>query len=110
MPRTMPRLPIPVGRTLRLLGADIRAARRRRRLRSAIVAERARISHPTLAKVERGDPSVSLGIYATVLWVLGLLEPLERLAAPAADATGLALEEERLPIRVRTRRRDAPGT
>jgi hypothetical protein len=53
---------------------------------------------------------VSLGIYATVLWVLGLLEPLERLAAPATDATGLALEEERLPIRVRTRRRDAPGT
>lgn len=110
MLRATPSLPMPVARVLRLLGADIRAARTRRLLRSGIVAERARISHPTLTKVERGDPAVSLGIYATVSWVLGLLGPLERLAAPATDATGLTLEEERLPIRVRTRHRDAPGT
>ena len=65
-------------------------------------------SIPTLIKVERGDPSVSLGIYATVLWVLGLLAPLERVAAAAADTTGLALEAEQLPARVRSRRARPP--
>jgi transcriptional regulator with XRE-family HTH domain len=104
MPRVMPPIPIPVARGLRLLGADIRAARRRRRLRTLVVAERARISRPTLLKVERGDPSVSLGVYATVLWVLGLLDRLPQVAAPAADTEGLELETARLPARIRPRR------
>ncbi|HTA73481.1 MAG TPA: hypothetical protein VK733_04365 [Gemmatimonadaceae bacterium] len=59
------------------------------------------ISLPTLRKVERGDPSVSLGIYATVLFVLGLAEKLATLAAVEGDTVGLALQEERLPKRVR---------
>lgn len=46
-----------------------------------------------------------MGIYATVLWVLGLLEPLGKVAAPAGDLVGLALDEERLPRRVRARKR-----
>ena len=104
MPRTIPKLPLPVIRTLRQLGVDIRAARLRRRLRAAVLAERARISGPTLTRVERGDPAVSLGIYATVLWVLGLLEDLARVAAPGDDVTGQALEAARLPRRVRVKR------
>ncbi len=67
----------------------------------AVLAERALISRPTLTKVERGDPSVSLGIYATVLFVLGFASRLGDLAAVEADAVGLALEEEHLPQRVR---------
>jgi len=62
------------------------------------------ISPPTLRRVERGDPAVSLGIYATVLFVLGFANRLEALAAVERDAVGLALEEERLPKRVRQRR------
>lgn len=104
MGRTLPTLPTPVTSAVRQLGQDIRTARLRRRLRAALVAERARISPPTLAKVERGDPAVSLGIYAAVLWVLGLLEPLGQVAAPAADSTGAGLDEARLPSRVRARR------
>lgn len=104
MGRSVPVLPTPVTSALRQLGRDIRTARLRRRLRISLVAERARISPPTLARVERGDPAVSLGIYAAVLWVLGLLEPLGQLAAPATDTTGAGLEEARLPTRVRTRR------
>ena len=106
MGREIPRLPIPVARTLRQLGADLRAARIRRGLRAAVVAERAQISAPTLSRVERGDPAVALGIYATVLWVLGLLEPLALIAAPVEDSVGMALEAERLPQRVRVRKRD----
>ena len=109
MGRKIPRLPIPVARTIQQMGADIRSARIRRRLRAAVVAERAQISAPTLSRVERGDPAVSLGIYATVLWVLGLLEPLSEVAAPVGDLIGMALEEERLPKRVRQSKRRAAG-
>lgn len=90
------------------LGADVRDARRRRRLPTAVMAERALITRATLHKVERGDPGVSLGIYATVLFVLGLLDRLIDLAAARGDAVGLALEEERLPQRIRQRRGSPP--
>jgi hypothetical protein len=98
-------LPIPVVRTLRKLGGDIRDARRRRRIPTATMAERATISRMTLHKVERGDPSVSFGAYATVLFILGLVDRLADLADVAHDATGLQLEEERLPLRIRLSRR-----
>lgn len=102
MARVTPPLPLPVNRALRQMGADVRAARSRRRLPMAVVAERALITRPTLMKVERGDPGVSIGIYATVLFVLGLLDRLAAVAAPAADEVGLSLEHERLPRRIRT--------
>jgi transcriptional regulator with XRE-family HTH domain len=92
--------PIPVTRALRLFGADLRDARRRRRVPAAILAERAMISTVTLQRVERGAPTVSLGAYARVLHALGLVERLATLAAPPDDSVGLALEEARLPKRI----------
>jgi hypothetical protein len=74
----------------------------------AVVAERALITRATLHKVERGDAGVSLGIYATVLFVLGLIDRLTDVAAASVDPVGLALEEERLPRRIRQRRGWAP--
>jgi transcriptional regulator with XRE-family HTH domain len=100
MARLTPPLPLPVQRALRKLGSDIRDARRRRRIAMAVLAERALISRSTLTKVERGDPAVSLGIYATVLFVLGMVERLGEVADVRADDLGLSLEEERLPQRV----------
>jgi hypothetical protein len=67
----------------------------------AVVAERALITRVTLGKVERGDPAVSMGIYATVLHVLGLADRLALVADPGQDSVGLALEGEQLPERVR---------
>ena len=96
-------LPIPVRRTLRKVGTDIRDARRRRRIPTAVMSERALISRMTLNKVEKGDPGVSLGIYATVLFVLGMTDRLAELADARHDAVGLSLEEERLPQRIRIR-------
>jgi transcriptional regulator with XRE-family HTH domain len=87
---------------LRKLGGDIRDARLRRRIPVAVAAERASISRMTLNKVEKGDPGVALGIYATVLFVLGLADRLGELADAKNDATGLQLEEEHLPKRIRT--------
>jgi transcriptional regulator with XRE-family HTH domain len=96
---------VPVTRAIRKLGRDIRDARRRRRIPAAILAERASISRTTLYKVEQGDPGVSLGSYATVLFVLGMIEPLAGLAEAKGDAVGLELEEEHLPERIRLARR-----
>lgn len=94
-------LPLPVRRALRKLGDDIVTARKRRRLTTTVVAERAFISRNTLARAERGDPGVSLGIYATILFILGLAEGIGELADPAADIVGQSLDAERLPQRTR---------
>ena len=101
-------LPIPVKYALRKLGSDIRDARRRRRIPTTLLAERARISRTTVGRIEKGDPGTSLGAYANVLFVLGLIDRLGGVADPAQDAVGLALEEERLPRRVRIPRPKAP--
>jgi transcriptional regulator with XRE-family HTH domain len=102
-------LPIPVRHALRKLGRDIRDARRRRRIPVEVAAERASISRTTLAKLEKGDPGVAMGIYATVLFVLGLVGRLSDVADPRYDAVGLQLEEEHLPKRIRTRRTSRPA-
>ena len=95
------KLPIPVRRQLLKLGQDIRNARKRRRIQSRLMAERASISRTTLHKVEQGDPGVSLGIYASVLFVLGMSERLADVADASQDRVGLDLEEENLPSRIR---------
>ena len=53
------------------------------------MAERAFISRGTLSKLEKGDPSVSIGIYATVLSILGLIEDLGQAADRSSDTLGL---------------------
>ena len=106
-------LPVPVARAVRKLGRDIRDARRRRRIPVAIMAQRASISRTTLNKLEKGDPGVSLGSYATVLFVLGMVDRIADLADLKHDAIGLELEGEHLPKRIRLqarKRRVKPGS
>lgn len=103
------RAPVPVIRALRKLGHDIRDARRRRRIPVAILAERASISRMTLNKVEKGDPGVSMGTYATILFALGMIDRFADVADPRNDTVGRELEEEHLPERIRLpRRKKAP--
>ena len=103
-------LPIPVKHALRKLGRDMRDARRRRRIPVAVVAQRASISRTTLVKLEKGDPGVAMGIYATVLFVLGMADRLADIADPKDDAVGLQLEEEHLPQRIRGARKQKRTT
>lgn len=97
--------PLPVTRALRKLGHDIRDARLRRRLPMAIVTQRASISKPTLIKIERGDPTVSMANYATVLFVIGIVDRLADLVDLKNDPVGRQLEEENLPKRIRGARK-----
>lgn len=99
------KFPIPVQHLLRKLGHDIRDARRRRRIPTGILAERASVSRTTLAKLEKGNPGVSLGIFATVLFALGMSDRLADLADILHDQTGIALDEENLPLRIRKSRK-----
>ena len=51
---------MPARRALTKLGHDIKDARRRRRIPSAVAAERSSISRMTLLKVEKGDELVCI--------------------------------------------------
>ena len=73
------------------------------------MAERAFTTRTTLRKVEQGDPSVSLGIYATVLFVLGMTDRLRDLADSGQDKLGIELADEQLPQRIR-KKRPSPST
>jgi len=56
----------------------------------------------------RIDEKFGLGIYARVLFVLGMVDRLADLADPKQDTVGLELEEEHLPERIRLPRRQPP--
>ncbi len=71
----------------------------------ALVAERAGISRVTLSKLEKGDPGVSLGIFASVLQALDLLFRLDSIADSEYDSAGRMMVEETLPQRIRRTKR-----
>ena len=98
-------LPRPARLALIKLGEDIAVARKKRRISTVSMAERAFISRGTLYKVEKGDPSVSMGVYATVLSILGLIKGLGSVADRGTDTLGLDIDEDRLPKKIQPRSR-----
>jgi transcriptional regulator with XRE-family HTH domain len=73
------------------LGENIKLARKRRKLTTIQVAERAGIDRTTLYHIEKGNPSVSMGAYFNVLRVLGLQDDFLKLAAD--DTFGRKLQD-----------------
>lgn len=98
-------LPRSARQSLIKLGQDITTARKKRRISTTSMAERAFISRGTLYKVEKGDPCVSAGIYVAVLFILGLSDGFGQTADRSRDALGLDIEEDRLPQKIQPRRR-----
>lgn len=101
--------PAAVQHILRKLGADIHDARRLRRLPMSVIADRAFTSRATLQRIEEGDSNVSIGIYASVLHSLGMLDALSQIADIGNDAVGQALASANLPQRIHLRRRAKPN-
>ena len=97
-------MPPKVKRSLASLGKNIATARRKRALTSAMMAERMSVSKNAYLRVEKGDPTVSLGIYAMALFVLGYADVLGTVIDPGRDEIGLTLDNERLPKRVRQKK------
>ena len=91
---------------LKTMGEQIKLARLRRDLSAELVAERAGISRASLWKVESGNPSVAIGIYAAVLHALGNMDKDLALVAKD-DAMGRQMQDLDLLMRKRaSRRRD----
>lgn len=80
-------------------GENIRLARLRRKLGAEQVAERANISRKTLWSVETGSPSVAIGTYVQVLFVLGLEKDLIKVAED--DKLGRKIQDADLVIKTR---------
>jgi DNA-binding XRE family transcriptional regulator len=97
-------LPPKVRRSLAKLGADLAMARRKRNLTVAMMAERLGVAKSTYLRVEKGDPTVSLGVYAMALFALGFGDALGDLVDPGRDDQGLLLDAQRLRKRVRVKR------
>ncbi|MCL2876041.1 MAG: helix-turn-helix domain-containing protein [Betaproteobacteria bacterium] len=90
-----------IDRALKRLGADLKAARRRRRIKTQTMAERLGITRVTLARLEDGIPTVGMGVYAAAIHALDAdkLKVLENLFAD--DRLGQALVDQALPKRIR---------
>jgi hypothetical protein len=93
-------MPLPAASALRKLGRDLALARRKRGIPTNEMAGRLFVSRDTLWRLERGDPTVALGTFATATFVLNLHERLANLAAPASDELALNLDERRVPQRI----------
>src|SRR5258708_36353299 len=96
-------MPLPVRHALRKLGRDIHDARRRR-IPAVIAAQRASISRTTLVKIEKGDPGVAIGLYATVLFVLGMADRVGELGPTAHGPVGMPIVKDNLTQRRRVAR------
>ena len=79
---------------LQLMGEQIMLARKRRHLSMQDVADRATVTRVTVSKGEHGDTTVSMGIYARVLFALNLEKDIALLAAD--DALGRQLQDAEL--------------
>ncbi len=90
-------------KVLKELGENIKLARLRRKLSAAQIAERANISRATLWHVEKGSPSVAMGIYCQVLFILGLEKDLLKVAAD--DSLGRKLQDAELVVKERAPKR-----
>ena len=101
-------LPPRVRRSLTKFGSDIVNARKKRNLTARMMAERLGVAKSTYRRVEQGDPTVSMGVYAMALFVLGFGESLGELVDASRDDQGLLLDAERLPKRVRIRKAAQP--
>lgn len=94
-------LPLPAAHALRKLGRDLALARRKRSISTTDMAGRLFVSRDTLWRLERGDPSVSLGTLATATFILQLHDRLSDLANPGSDALGLSLDDRQISRRIR---------
>jgi transcriptional regulator with XRE-family HTH domain len=76
------------------LGEDIKLARLRRKLSTTQIAERADISRSTLWQIEKGSPTVTMGAYLMVLFVMGLEKNFLQIAND--DLLGRKLQDAEL--------------
>ena len=98
------KLPRKLEQKMQTVGEQIKLARLRRDLSIAQVAERATCSPLTVARIEKGAPTVSIGIYLRVLYALQLDDDI--LCIAQDDPLGKILQDRKLKLRERASKKD----
>lgn len=98
------KLPRKLEQKMQTVGEQIKLARLRRNLSVVQVAERATCSPLTVSRIEKGTPTVAIGIYLRVLYALQLDDDILLLAKK--DEMGRALQDLALKHRERTKQRE----
>jgi transcriptional regulator with XRE-family HTH domain len=98
------KLPRKLEQKMQMVGEQIKLARLRRNLSIAQIAERAMVSELTVSRVEKGLPTVSVGIFLRVLYALQLDDDILCLAKD--DAMGKALQDLGLKTRKRAAKKE----
>ena len=98
------KLPRKLEQKMQVVGEQIKLARLRRNLSVAQVAERATCSPLTVSRIEKGTPTVAIGIYLRVLYALQLDDDILSLAKD--DELGRTLQDMNLPQRQRASKKE----
>ena len=98
------KLPRKLEQKMQVVGEQIKLARLRRNLSVAQVAERATCSPLTISRIEKGVPTVAIGIYLRVLYALQLDDDILFLAKD--DELGRTLQDMNLPQRERASKKE----
>ncbi len=98
------KLPRKLEQRMQIVGEQIRLARLRRNLSIAQIAERATCSELTVMRVEKGTPTVAIGIYLRILYALQLDDDILHLAKD--DSLGRTLQDMGLKHRERASKKD----
>ena len=98
------KLPRKLEQKMQVVGEQIKLARLRRNLSVAQVAERATCSPLTISRIEKGAPTVAIGIYLRVLYALQLDNDILFLAKD--DELGRTLQDMNLPQRERASKKE----
>ena len=98
------KLPRKLEQKMQLVGEQIRLARLRRNLSISQIAERATCSQLTVSRVEKGTPTVAIGIYLRILYALNLEDDI--LAIAKDDSLGRTLQDIGLKHRERASKKE----
>ena len=86
------------------LAQNIVVARKRRGETQLQWARKLGVSQPTMARIERGDPSVAMASYVMCMWLINQAHGLAELIAPQNDLASLEREVARIRSAARPRR------
>ena len=98
------KLPRKLEQKMEIVGEQIKLARLRRNLSVVQVAERATCSPLTVSRIEKGVPTVAIGIYLRVLYALQLDEDILLIAKE--DELGKSLQDLALRKRERASKKE----
>ena len=101
-------LPPQVVYSMERLGENLKIARKRRKESLRSWASRLDVSVPTLQRMERGDPTVAMGTYATALWLIEKESVLYKHTEVDNDSYVLALEVQKAMASHTRKKRNPP--